>query len=346
LFIKVASFLNAFFRCLLRIAVAVILFVLLATIHAPGPLPPDRGPAIASLELRAVPLDPRDPARRRLGALLFRRGWVLTSDDPRFGGISAMHVDARRVVAISDTGMAFGFALPARPGSARVAIVPLKGLSTEAHKEYRDSESMAVFGSDVWLGFEGQNKFSRYRRLEDRPESSAAPALMRRWPGNSGPESLVRLDDGRFLTIAEGRDDGEAFSAAVLFDRDPTLAHASGRSLRYRRVPGCRPTDAAQLPDGRLLILNRCFSWLSWLSAALVIAEPDQIRPGGIIAGQVIADLKRPLTVDNMEALSVVSRGAKTLVYIASDNNLMPIQRTLFLEFELAEAPAGPGRRD
>jgi hypothetical protein len=164
---------------------------------------------------------------------------------------------------------------------------------------------------------------------------------MRAWPGNAGPESLARLNDGRFLAIAEDRNDGRAFSRALLFDGDPTAPGTRAAALRYRRVPGARPTDAAQLPDGRLLILNRHFAWLSGASATLMIADPAGLRPGGTIEGHTLAVLAPPLTVDNMEALSVSCAGGRTIVYLGSDNNMAPIQRTLFLEFALDPAIAG-----
>ena len=65
----------------------------------------------------AVALDEHDPARRRVGALVFLRGWELSSDDQSFGGLSAMQVEDGRVIAIGDAGTLFEFALPARPGA-------------------------------------------------------------------------------------------------------------------------------------------------------------------------------------------------------------------------------------
>src|SRR3546814_14733450 len=50
-----------------------------------------------------VPLDEGDPARR-LGGLLFLGGWAIESNDPRFGGISSLHVEDDQVLAISAAG--------------------------------------------------------------------------------------------------------------------------------------------------------------------------------------------------------------------------------------------------
>jgi hypothetical protein len=290
---------------------------------------PPPGPRAARLFMTPVALDPGDPARRRVGGLVFRRGWVLTSDDPGFGGISSMHVEHGAVLALADTGTVFRFALPVRAGAETVRIAPLDaGPGAGRRKAARDSESLAVAGDDAWIGFEGANAIWRYRRADGRARAGAAPAAMRAWPGNAGP-------------IAEDRNDGRAFSRALLFDGDPTAPGTRAAALRYRRVPGARPTDAAQLPDGRLLILNRHFAWLSGASATLMIADPAGLRPGGTIEGHTLAVLAPPLTVDNMEALSVSCAGGRTIVYLGSDNNMAPIQRTLFLEFALDPAIAG-----
>ena len=71
---------------------------------------------MAMLRFAPVPLDAGDPRRRRLGALLYLGGWELSSDSPRFGGISALHVEGGEAIALSDAGTLFRFALPAGRG--------------------------------------------------------------------------------------------------------------------------------------------------------------------------------------------------------------------------------------
>jgi hypothetical protein len=38
-----------------------------------------------------------------------------------------------------------------------------------------------------------------------------------------------------------------------------------------------------------------------------------------------------------MEGLAVTQEGGRTIVWLASDDNLLPLQRTLLLKFEWAE---------
>lgn len=311
------------------------------TITAPGPPPPRLPRLDATLRATPVLLDPRDPARRRAGALVFRRGWALQSDAPRFGAISAMTVDGGEVAAVSDAGDLFLFALPEGVDTGRVRVLALPIVrGSPAVKRNRDTESLAAADGRIWVGFERGNLIARYRRGDAALEGFARPEAMRRWPRNAGAEAMVRLADGRFLVFGEGTG-GAAETPLILFDGDPSVAGTPALVGRYRRPDGYRATDAAVLPDGRLLILNRRVDWIGEFSVKLVIADLPDWRAGAIVAGREIATLEAPLTVDNMEALSVAAaEDGRTIVRIASDDNFMRMQRTLLLEFELDERAA------
>ena len=319
-----------------RILFLVVAFVLLATIVAPNPPRPSAGPADTVVQATAALLDGDNAGRRRVGALTFLRGWTLTSADTRFGGISAMQVENGDVTAISDAGTLFRFAVPRAAGPAPLRIVPLPE-SAGAQKRSYDVEAMVADGDSLWLALEMRNAFARLRRRDLAPEALARPEAIRRWRRNSGPEAMVRLADGRFLVLAEGSDGSTAFSAALLFGGDPSEPGTPSWDLRYRRPAGYRVTDAALLPDGRLLVLHRRFRWLEGISAKLAIVDLGRLGPGAILESREIAALRAPLTVDNMEALAVTREGGRTIVRIASDNNFMTLQRTLLLEFALVD---------
>ncbi len=147
---------------------------------------------------------------------------------------------------------------------------------------------------------------------------------------------MVRLPDGRFLVFSEGRQISGG-TEAVLFNRDPSEPQSEGRTITYLPPKGYRITDAALLPDGRMLFLNRRFALTEGVSAKLTLAPPLSKTPGATLTGVEIALLRPPLTVDNMEALSVTREGGRTIVWIASDDNFNPLQRTLLLKFALVQ---------
>lgn len=320
-----------------RAAVLLAALFFLATNVRPGDLPVQSGASSAALTILPVALDPDDPRRRRVGALDFLGGWTLASDDRRFGGISAMHVADGQVTAISDAGILLRFAIPGAGARARVRLDPLPdGPGPATRKSNRDTEAMLVRGNAIWAAFEKHNMVWRYDRRSLRAAAAAQPPVLRRWHSNAGAEAMVRLGDGRFLMFAEGRNDGPDQSDAALFEGDPAIPGTRARALRYRRPAGFRVTDAALLPDGRLLVLHRRFAWFAGLSAVLAIVEPGDLA-NRVVAGRDIAALRSPLTIDNMEALSVTVEDGRTIIWIASDDNFNPLQRTLLLKFALRE---------
>ena len=309
--------------------------LLLATNVWPGPPPPAPLPETGSLSFTPVPLNPRDPGQRRVGGLVFLEGWSLASDNPRFGSISAMHIADGHVFALSDAGSVFRFALPGH-GPGRVAIDPLpSGPGSPTRKTNRDTEALLVRGNELLVAYERHNMIWRYRLPDLAMLSAARPAPMRRWPINSGAEAMTRLADGRYAVFAEVSNQHE-FSPVVLFDGDPSLPATRTLTLRHRRLEGFRVTDAAALSDGRVLLLNRRFGILEGISAIVSVVDQRDLIAGATLEPRVLAELSAPLTVDNMEALSVTRDGGRTIVWIASDDNFFPLQRTLLLKFALA----------
>jgi hypothetical protein len=238
---------------------------------------------------------------------------------------------------MSDAGTLFRFTRPDRNGVPAVRIDPLPdGPGSALRKSDRDSESMVVQDGHVWIGFERSNAVWRYARGTMRSEAGTAPRAMRKWRANSGSEAMLRLPDGRFLVFSEGNPK-DTTSDVLLFNDDPANPKAVAIRLRYRPPEGYRITDAALLPDGRMLFLNRRFAWFEGLSAKVGITRLPKLAEGMELSGTAIADLRAPVAVDNMEALSVTREGGRTIVWIASDDNFNPLQRTLVLKFALAD---------
>ena len=321
-------------RLLFLVPALALLFLFLATPVPPRTRRPSPPPATSRLEVH--PLGAREaPPGGRIGALTLLRGWELRSGERRFGGISAMSIDAGRVTALSDAGSVLRFALPARPGA-----IPVHAASLSRHrfaeKTSLDAEALVRHQGRHWLAFESANAIVRYGP-DGRPEAWQRPRAMRSWGGNSGPEAMVRLGDGSFLVFSEGRSD-RRFSPVILFAGDPTDPTTASTTLRYQRPRGYRVTDAALLPDGRVLLLNRRVDLFAGMSALLIVIDVARLRPNATLRGRVVARLESPWAVDNMEALAVTREGGETIVRIASDDNFMALQRTLLLEFRLDEA--------
>jgi hypothetical protein len=320
----------------MRVLLSLVALLLLGSFAPPTlfrePPPPSR----SVLTFDPVHLDERFPDRRQVGKLTFLGGWSIRSNDHRFGGISAMHVEAGEVTAVSDTGNLFRFAVPSgRRGELNVMPLP-DGPGPATEKANRDAESLAVHRGRFWIAFEGSNEVWRYARDGSKAEAHRAPPEMRRWSGNGGSEAMVRLPDGRFLIFSESSYRPDGSTEALVFSGDPALARSRAERFGYAAPKGYKITDAAALPDGRLLFLNRSAGLAKGFTAILTLSDKAAPNAGGMFFGREIAHLRTPLTVDNMEALSVTIENGRTIVWIASDDNFLPLQRTLLLKFELA----------
>jgi hypothetical protein len=307
---------------------------LLGTFAPPGLFAPAQIPARPTVLFDPVPLNSAAPGQRRVGPLIYLGGWSIRSDDPRFGGLSAMHVAANEVLAVSDAGSILRFPLPGREG--RLTIAPLaEGPGPIAQKRNRDAEAMVVRDGKVWISFEHHNQVWRYGLSGWRAEASAEPAALGRWNRKAGGEAMVPLADGRFILFSEGQRLSDGTTEAMLFDGDPALEATKAVPVRYRAPDDYRITDAVQLPDGRILFLNRRVALFEGFSAKLSVGELPILDEGALLSGKEIATFMSPTTTDNMEALSVTREKGRTIVWIASDDNFGPLQRTLLLKFAL-----------
>jgi len=318
-----------------------LLFVVVAVIAVvPGWTGETRLPLLgrdARVVATPVALDPADPGRRGVGRLVFLGGWHLTSPDRAFGGFSSIAVRGSRVTLLSDGGNLAGFTLGpdgaiVAPRFGRLAAGP----GTGWEKRDRDAEAMAV-GPDGtrWVGFESLPSIFRYAP-DGRFEAAARPAAMRRWSVNGGIESLARLPDGRFVAIAEQSRRGEGRARpGLIFKRDPIAGRAPD-GFRYLPPPGSSPSDAAALPDGGLLVVNRRFRLPYHFSAELTLVPAGAIRPGATVRGAPVATLDTPVVHDNYEGVAVTRDGGDTIVWLVSDDNESVLQRTLLLKFRLS----------
>lgn len=301
-------------------------------------LPLYRGPP--SVQASPVPLYPGDPARRRNGALTYLGGVSLTASDPAFGGFSALHVAGDRFTLLSDGGAVLRFRMGTDRQIRDTRVAELAGPGTGWEKRDRDTESLAMLpGGDFLVGYERHNQLWRFDS-GFRPKRHAAPRAMRRWSDNGGPEAMATMPDGAVLVLSEAHGmKGRRGYSALRFPGDPTTPGIRPMPFRYKAPDGFRVTDAAALPDGRLLVLTRSISLRDYFTARLQVADVRALRPGAVVTGRTIARFEPPALHDNFEGLAVVREGRRLVVWIVSDDNQSITQRTLLLKFALPLRP-------
>lgn len=294
------------------------------------------------ISISPLPLNGDDLNQRQVGALEFIAAWELNSRNDDFGGISALTAtDDGRFVGISDSGMLIGFTLSQSDHLSRTFIRQLPG-SRDVGTNYkdRDSESVAYDSNSqqFWVSFEGHHAIRRYSRSFSRVTGIARPAEMQDWPKNKGAETIIRRNNGTFIVIAESVEDGT--HPALLFSRDPMDPRARITAFRARPPTGYRVTDASQLPDGRIVLLNRAIGFPKGFTAKVSLLDPQPLRTGNVVSAIVIASLGPPVLVDNMEGIAVTTSGKDNYLWLISDNNFSILQRTLLMKFRLSNGKA------
>lgn len=267
------------------------------------------------------------------GPLTLEDAWVLESENDHFGGYSALIAWREgEFLAATDAGRLMR--LP-RPDLHSAPPVLDKFLNFErADKSRVDVESLTFDPEtgEVWAGLEWAQEIIRFTaRLQKR--ESVRPLEMREWGGNSGPESLARLQDGRFVVIEE-RAVADGQHKALLFDGDPTEGVEPIRFV-FEGRDGYRPSDASVLPDGRLIVLLRGLriGLPPRFTSMLVIAEPDDIEEGTVLPSRALARIDEAFPSENYEGLAVTEDGRGQLnLWLISDDNFASYQRTILLK--------------
>jgi hypothetical protein len=329
---------------LLAAATAVaVAFSSTASVRPPG------GPL--AVESIPVPLDPTNPSRDRLGPLVYLGGlWLRATDDRgrRFGGLSDLRVgaDGSRAYFVSDCGEGLTARLSYDPEGrlVRADDVQVFPLATGPTGEF-DCESLVMDDDSLEVGFEGRRpKILSYRKdppFAGPPQALPVPRGVARCERNGGLETMADVGEGRRLLVCEQR----RFPSSTV----PAWIGGNGRWTR-RDYPLAfeggwaggpfRPTGAALLPDGDVLVVERRFPPLA---ARVVRVDRASLDGTGPLEPHEIARFQAPLTLDNFEGIDVRrDASGRTLVYLVSDDNncfkngFDPIpQRTLLLMFAL-----------
>jgi hypothetical protein len=292
-----------------------------------------------NIMLERLDLDPAYPGQRRIGELIFENAWELRGDNEDFGGISALTRQADgRFIALSDAGTLIGFGLTDDISADRPFIAPLPGGKATDNYKDRDSEGLTYdpASGQFWVSYEAKHAIRRFSQSFARPTGVVRPIEMQDLPANKGAECIARLRDGRFVAIAESWEEDDSHQA-LLFSGDPVEAGSDVASFSYFPPSGYRVTDCAQLPDGRLLVLHRRIGLPFGFAAKLGVVDPARLAKDARLSSRIIATIAPPLLIDNMEGLAVARDDKGTRIWLISDNNFSALQRTLLMQFKLAE---------
>lgn len=263
------------------------------------------GPSAAMLRFEPIDLGPGVAG-----------AWEMTSDDPRFGGVSALAIEGGTFVALTDSGGVIRFGRP-RTGEVRAIISEVPGgPATPWLKVNRDIEAMLAdpHGRGWWAAFEYAGELWLYDRGFTRALERVKVGSFSR-ADNSGIEGLA-LDRGDLLLFAE---------------TDGKVVRLRGRTATIERVVGLRSriSEVANLPGGRLLAIERKLTLLGFRNRLVELER----TAGGFRRGAALAIPAAPL--DNFEGLAAERSGGRTRLWLISDDGFDKPFRTVMLAIDL-----------
>lgn len=308
---------------------------------------PDRdggrdGPRAWSVPARPVQV-PASPPGHRLQLL---GGLELDGGAIGFGGFSGLHLDDDlRLTAVSDLARWMTARLVLRDDGRPTGLADLRtgrlrdGSGKQLSRGYAgDAEGLARLPDGSWLvSFERWHRLRAFKGLNGPGTYVEAPPGLDRAPFNGGVEAVAVLAGGAWLLVTEAMPGGA----------DPRLRRAwlgrpgDWKHVLYRAAEGFDPADAAALPDGGAVVLERRFSLFGGFGGRLVRLTAAQLGgsgPEAVLEGEEVLSLAPPLPTENYEAVAVARHRGRTLLAVLADDNENLLQRSLLLVFAYSEA--------
>jgi hypothetical protein len=291
------------------------------------------------VEKKPLPLAALSPLIVADDRLTLTGAWELISQDGKFGGLSAMMLAQGEMLFVSDAG-AF-VRMHGRPDAATspTILTPLPGSCGDSWQAYhRDSESLALTpnGRGLRIGLETINALCMIDPARTAQASARPIAAMWGWRANYGAEAIATLPGKGMAIFGEGSVDGKGASPMLWYKGDAADPKTAMVRMKYLPPAGHRPTDAVFLPDGRMLVINRDFSLPFTFSAMLTLVPTFEPATDATVTGKVVARLTDPVIADNFEGIAIENHSGGTTIWIVSDDNFFPLQRSLLVRFELS----------
>lgn len=285
------------------------------------------------------------------GKLTFLGGLELLASDRKIGGLSGLvSLDGGNAfLAVTDNGHWVRASVEqesdGKPLDIKdVRFAPLLGKNGKTLRARwgHDTEALTLAPSGLYVTAEYRNAIYHYpwpltTGKERMIGQLGLPGDITSLPRNAGLEALAAGPDGsslagRLVAVAESSKSDAHDLSGFIIGPDGTERFSIERRDRFDA------TDAAFLPGGDFLLMERRFNLRDLIGLRLRRFEAGSIREGAKLTGEVILEAGFEHQIDNMEALAVHQNSAgETILSLLSDDNRSMLQRTVFLRFRLNE---------
>jgi hypothetical protein len=296
------------------------------------------------VQLRPFEIESKENRRTEFDGLILLSAFELQSRHPHFGGISGLSIGAdARLYAVSDRGYWLSARMRHDSEGRLVDLLDwqIKPLLTPARTPsdglLTDAEALAKAPDGSFIvGFEQNHRLWRYlappMTFDSPAQPITLPSDLAKAPRNGGLECVSVLPSKAIFTVAEELQNKDGSFKGWLIGDQETV------EFSYLPTAGFRASDCTALPNGDVIVLERQLSIFLAFSARLKLIRAASIRTHSVLDGEDLLRLDPPLRLDNFEGIAAREDAAGTSIYLISDNNFQPFQRTLLLQFRLPRA--------
>jgi len=292
-------------------------------------------PSTITVAATPITLGPDDEVAARLpDGVTFAGGWHLTSDNAAFGGLSdiALDKDGNLLTVVDDGAFVWIDLKDGVPaGTGKLAYMRGANGDLLQGKALGDAEGLAIRDGLAVVSFERTHRVSAFAL--DACGAAARESIISALPDtfagrlvdeNSGAEALTVTPEGHIVFGFETVENGVSPLGAVT---GPDQSGWTG--------------EMAPNPDGYAFVALDTVKAGAGEETYWLFRSWDPIRGSrNVLSWGKNGDsilITRPLAADNYEGVTAVDLGnGVTRVWIVSDDNFNPKQRTLLLAFDIA----------
>ena len=300
------------------------------------------------ISITATPIEhflPEKPGQRIFGKLEFLGGLELDSDRKNFGGISGFRfVDPDGAfLSITDQGNWLSGKLQ-RNGSAPNAIANARiGSLRKANgkklkgKKNADAEGLEIAGNAFLISFERNHRVERFAWQNEKLRQVSGIQTINlngyNLENNHGPEAIAQSPISGDVYIFP---EGDAMNDRLY--RGFILQNSDINEIEVVRNGFYRLTDASFASSGELYLLERFYNPIIGVAIRIRRFSQQELSGPDALSGEILLEAGWKHEIDNMEGLDITTMSdGSTRLTVISDDNFSKSQRTLLLEFRLAD---------
>lgn len=300
-----------------------------------------------------------DSVKLLVGGVYLKDGYILTNyKDIRFGEWSGMAFDEKGdLILVSDRGAYLKSSIVDENGVQNFINTTIGKISVDDNtKTTKDFEELAIFNGSCFISDEFLYQILRYENCDfgRAPITIKTPDWKSELSYNKGIEAFDINLEGKFLAIAEydkNKKDTSIHKAYYWSLESNYTQINSLKEFTYLSKEGYGVSGLKFLKNGDLLVLERYYEKKFGSVAenyeidikyvkkqeieSAIEVENAQVKGKSIIHIDNESISGKYGYADNFESIAVKEGNNSTSIYILTDDNRAPFERSMLLEFEI-----------